>query len=81
MSRQRQNKFKFSEVCDPSSFEPAVRLLPRRDGCKFICDVPRELGLVTDLNVVGDHLIASTESGIPLILPTHPVLGTRGRHR
>ena len=39
----------------------------------FVCEVPRGLGNVTALEPRGNKLIARTESGIELIVPTGPL--------
>ncbi len=38
---------------------------------EFICEVPPELGRVTKLRIKGDRVMATTESGIEMIIPTH----------
>lgn len=37
----------------------------------YCCDVPAELGAVTDLDVSHGRVIAQTASGVPMILPVY----------
>lgn len=43
--------------------------LERFEGSTFICEVPKELGAVTKLEVKGGGVIARTESGTSMIVP------------
>ena len=36
----------------------------------YLCVVPPELGHVTKLTVVNDRVVAETESGVKMIVPT-----------
>jgi hypothetical protein len=44
-------------------------LVARREGMTHVCVIPAELGNVTDLEVHGDRVVATTESGVPMIAP------------
>ena len=41
----------------------------RITGAAFVCELPRELGIVTGLTVEHGRVVAATESGIPFIVP------------
>lgn len=38
-------------------------------GCKYLCNVPPDLGAVTKLELVSGKIVARTESGITMIVP------------
>jgi hypothetical protein len=40
------------------------------EGATFICEVPAELGAVTELEVKNGKVVAETESGVQMIVPT-----------
>ncbi len=42
----------------------------RIDGTVFVCEVPPALGRVTKLSLKGGKVVAETESGTPMIVPT-----------
>lgn len=47
----------------------AVVGIKRLDGATFICEVPPDLGEVTGLKMRGGRVVASTASGIEMIVP------------
>lgn len=49
-----------------------MHFAPPRDGMVLVCTIPRELGVITGLNVVRGRLIASTSAGIPFVVPRPP---------
>lgn len=43
---------------------------PKWIDATFVCEVPRDLGAVTKLKKRGGKIVAETESGIEMIIPT-----------
>lgn len=39
-------------------------------GCEYVCNVPPELGAVTGLEMSHGRVLARTESGISMIIPS-----------
>lgn len=60
------DKFCFSEPSDPTTWA----LPPRRiTGTTHVMDVPAHMGRVVSLTVVGDSVVAQTETGGTIMVP------------
>jgi hypothetical protein len=60
-------KVLWSEFCDPTAW-CAIGYIPSRPKAEHVLTLPRELGAVTKLEVRNGKLLASTESGIKMIV-------------
>lgn len=54
----------------PTDVSVAILGLRRYSGTTFVCEVPHELGPVIRLEQRGGKVIAHTESGMQMIVPT-----------
>ncbi len=44
--------------------------MPTREGCKILCEVPQELGPITDMCEVRGKVVLETANGFKFIAPT-----------